>query len=425
MRGRFLTYLVSQRHRLVNLVDGWRIAYLGPGDTWEESGPTDVVCFSADANRMDTLGGRAVDRIMDPLKALMEEEGYSTVTIASPGDRITGNLAATSTLSVSKLVSGAQIRDLARHPWRALRNEQRPHPYKAAAYTKLLQNLQPKIIFAFNADAVICQVAGHLRIPVLEVLHARGYTDVYEEWKSRKISELPDGVIAYDDLSAESFGRLLPTLKVPNFRLPFELEMARQFMSVSPPPFSENAVRNRHVILFTASYSHQDPSWPGGLPLELVELARENSDVFLLVRLHPVMRSERKFGSARKALESLLQNLPNCDLDWASKAPLYAVLDVSTIHFTYDSMSAYEAADVGILTFAQGISGSTNKEHMRALRKLGYVIEIPRNKSGFEAALKHTFSQDSRPRQVDEVNVSEIVGFANSSCADRWALFGA
>ena len=388
-----------------------------PKDSWRASSQADVLLFSSDADRSPGVDGQAICRVLDPLAAQFEAEGYSTLSISYRGGRLVGRKTKSSVVSISRVLIRAEMRDVFRNAWTALLGLRPRTRWSATekAYSKLFDWLRPKVILVIDADPIICSVAARLRIPVLEVLHARGYGEVYEGWRDREASELPDGVIAYDDLSTETFGRLLPTLRVPNFRLQFELEMARHFLQVSPPPFSEVPFQYRHVILFTASYNTQDPSWPGGLPSELVKLARENSAVFLLVRLHPVMRVGPQYRKARATLERELRGLPNCDLEWASTAPLYAVLHISTIHFTYDSMSAYEAADVGLPTYAINEGEAIVWPKMQDLRDRGLLIYTTTDLKTFEGILSQ-FPKKMAPRPLgEEISIRQIIDFAESA----------
>lgn len=402
----------------------WREFVSAPRDTWNKAAPANVLLFSSDADLTTDVAGQAICRVLDPLAAEFNAEGYSTLAISYRGGKLVGQQTGSSLLSISRLLIVAEMRDALRNALVTLLGFEPGKLWSATerAYSSLFKRLNPKLLLVIDADPLICSVAGKHQIPVLEVLHARGYGDVYEGWKKRSFSQLPDGVVAYDDLSAKVFERLLPVLRVPNFRLPFELEVARQFLKVSPPPFAPIAKQFRHVILFTASYKPEDPSWSGGLPAELVELAQENSDLFLLVRLHPVMQVRPEYEKAREALNEEIRDLPNSDTVWASTAPLYAVLEVSTIHFTYDSMSAYEAADVGLLSYAHGISGSANEEHMLDLRSLGFVTRIQQNKPAFEAALKYTTSQKLQLEHTERVDLNKLLDFANASAASRWAV---
>ena len=396
-----------------------------PKDSVWKVPPCDVLFFASDADLSDTLEGLAICRVLDPLRQLFANQGYRCLSIAYPGSKLVGKETFFDVLSLTRSVLRrrlfrmfAQIRNkIGRNHWESMAPEYQ-------VFQKVLQRLHPKLILAIDSNPELCRAALGLGIPILEVLHARGYGDIYESWKHGSTFDLPDGVLAYDRLSAESFGRFLPTLKVPNFRLSFELEMARQFLHVSPPPFYENASHYTHVILFTASYDPENPSWPGGLPSELTELIRRNKDIFLAVRMHPVMRTGTKYARARRALQEALLGIPNCDLEWASAAPLYAVLKAATVHFTWNSLASYEAADVGLRTFALGLGNSAQQDLMKDLRSRGTVSEIKADQSAFERAISESTSTIPPATPQQHPSLSRVLAFATASSQARRDYLG-
>lgn len=392
-----------------------------PKDTVWRASSCDVLFFAKDVDRGDTVDGLAVCRVLDPLQKIFEDDGYSCHSIAYPGSKLVAEKTRLNVLSFSRAFLWHQFRKSLNLPLVKLRLKPRASltPNYEKVFRKVLQQLQPKLVLVIGADPDLCVAAARLTTPILEVLHGRGYGQVFVGWDHGDSSELPDGVLAYDDLSLETFGRLLPTLRVPNFRLPFELAMARQFLHVSPPPFSEVPNHYRHVILFTASYNTKEPSWPGGLPTELVELVRENRDMFLFVRLHPVMRLGPQYAKAREAIERELRALPNCDSEWATTAPIYAVLQHTTCHVTYQSASSYEAADLGLVTFAVDAGKHIPTGGQYDLRKSGYVVDVDSRKAEFSRIIESPRKTRDAPIDDEVVKVSEIIRFARASSGSR------
>lgn len=393
-----------------------------PRDSWRDAKPADVLFFSGDIDRSVILDGKAFGRVMDPFRSLFEDAGYSTLSISYPGGRIVGRLSVASTLSFSRLNTAAMIAARLRKTCGQILGitDFTAPPPREQAYFELFQRLRPKVVFGLNTAPDMCSVAGQLKIPVLEVLHARGYGEgnFYRGFQSRGIAHRPDGVVAYDGVSAQTFRRLFPVLQVSNFRLSFELDLARRFTEDQPPPFAGFLNEVRHVILFTASYKHDDSSWPGGLPAELVDIVRQDQSLFLLVRLHPAMLVGSKFSEARKTVNELVEGCTNCDIQWASTAPIYSVLDVSTVHVTFNSMSAYEAADVGLRTY---MIDELPDSKMEDLRESGFLVPIDKDGNRLERVVRDSATRLA-PRKSEEIeSVSEIMVFAKSSSQMRWS----
>lgn len=410
--------LFAFEKRLLRLFAQWIWA---PRDTQKEFRQCDVLFFSGDADLADSTMGLAYSRVLEPLRIVFQEAGYSVTSITYPGNRIVGSKTLGPVFSISRLVIRFEISMLIARGkrWFMKEKENTRRQAKQTVYERVIRSCDPEVICVIDADVALCLAAHETGVPILEILHGRGYGDVFEEWERRNPSELPDGVIAYDDLSAETFGRLLPTLRVPNFRLPFELEKARQFLNVSPPPFSEVPNHYRHVILFTASYNPKEPSWPGGLPTELVDLTLENGDIFLLVRMHPVMRLEPQYAKARQAIERVLRAVPNCDSEWASTAPIYAVLQHTTCHVTYQSTSSYEAADMGIVTYAIDGGKHIPTGDQYDLRKNGYVVGVDSHKAEFSRIIESPGKTRDARIDDEELKCSDLMRFAQASSGSR------
>lgn len=392
-----------------------------PRDSWRQAKPSDVLFFSSDLDRSVVLDGLAFGKIMGPFQSLFETEGYSALSVGSPGDRKVGRLASASTISISRLFIPAAVEDLLRNTWRSAFGLVILNRFAARerAYVRLFRTLEPKFIFALNSTPEMCLAARRLRIPIVEVLHSRGHGYIPKVWQTRSNSDYPDGIIAYNGLSTEVFKQLLPVLQVPNFRIEFEQSLARRFLKVQPPPFAQSVSPYRTVVLFTASYFHEDGSWPSGLPEALVELVSEDQDIFLLVRMHPVMLTKPSFAKARKGLQKLIENCPNCDLQWASKAPLYAVLQVATIHFTFDSMSAYEAADIGMISLAIDDGENIPGRKMEDLRHAGFLKNIKTSKQDMKQAIKDTPPRASSIENDGEISVAQMIEFAERVSRER------
>lgn len=411
---------------LNNLLDSLREIYAAPADTAWKAGPAEVLFMSADVNRADVVGGVAVDRVLDPLRLEFERMGYTTATVSRPGSSLIGEKTLSNSLSLSRRFLWRRLF----RSFRILLTARGTNPMDtvsrdyARTFIELFRRINPKLILMINSFDGTCEAAFHCRIPILEVLHARGYGEVSEVQERQELCHLPDGIIAYDDVSAETFGSVLPCLRVPNFRLSFELEMARQFLQDTPPPFAEAENQYRQVVLFTANYDPSDLSWRGGLPRELIELIGLDRTVFLMVRLHPVMRIDPQYAEARESLQEELRNFPNCDVEWASSAPLYAVLQAATVHFTFDSMSAYEAADVGLATYAIDSGKHVEGKRFNDLKVSGKLVGISTELSEFQRAIAKPISPFPHEEPEQGIDIQCVLEFAAASSTARWRLLG-
>lgn len=399
-----------------------REAASAPPDTVWNSGPADILFMSADANKPDSISGLAVDRVLDPLRLEFERQGYKTATVAFPGSQLVGKKTFSGALSFSRqllwrrffLSLNIIFVKVGVKPISSIDLDY------ANFFERVFLEIKPKLILMTNSYDGCCEAAYASRIPILEVLHARGYGELGEAQRLTNLCSLPDGIIAMDGLSAATFSELVPTLKVSNYRFPFELENALRFLKFYPPPFVNERNIYRNIILFTASYDPRRPSWPGGLPEELIQIVRRDHSLFLLVRMHPVMRVERKYRKAREKLKQLLEDCGNSDIEWASEAPVYAALEASTIHLTVESSTAYEAADVGLKTYAIDKGSRIHGNHKQDLKKAGILMTIKTDHSTFANLLSAPAPRFKPSTPDTTLNIKQVMNFADFSSQARW-----
>lgn len=332
----------------------------------------DILFFSADANRSESRDGKAWDRVLDPIAVCAEKAGFSSAIFAYPGSVLFGEKTflevtplpqkppsllkkavrrglAVATSHLPERIPGPLANLYARFTAFIVRTSM------SNPYLPPLAKLKPKVVFATNANPLLCETAKALEIPVIEVLHARGYSRVYKAWETRPSSQLPDGVISYDGPSTEVFSKFAPVLQVPNYRYPSEKALARQWeRSPEGSQYLELVSQFPHVVTFTSTWSenHWGPAFiDGGIPTDLLRLVETREDIFLQVRLHPVMRFRSTFSKRAEQLERKLEGHPRINFDIASTAPIYSILGVSTVHITYESLAVYEAADDGLSSY--------------------------------------------------------------------------
>lgn len=408
-----MTVAVAARH----LIQLFQEAAGAPADTVWASGSAEVLFMSADANKSDSIDGLAVDRVLDPLRLEFEKSGYKTATVALPGSQLVGDKTYSNALSFSRrLLWHVFFRSMniffVRMGLKSLNSIEADYE---GYFEKVFQILNPSVILMTNTNDEVCKAAYKSEVPILEVLHARGYVSPYgDKWASRQKICLPDGVVAYDSISADSFSRILPTLRLPNYRLPFELELARKFRRNHPPPSEANKATNGKVLLFTTNYG--DPNHPernGLLPPELIQLVSRRDDLFLFVRMHPVMKTEGAYRKSRDSLLNLIGNLPNADIVWASEAPLLAVLELTDIHFTGKSQAAFEAADLGLKTFMLEKNALVSeRNHFGDLVERNLLIPIETSLESFSAVVDGSTKFVPNPYSEASLDVKEIISFA-------------
>lgn len=355
-------------------------------------GETDVLLFSADANKSEiVVGGQRFDRYLDTLGSHAKRMGFSTKCISWPGSFYHGN----KTLSESLNISWPFLIALAKD---ALSGEPKSEKYRIKLFQEILKAIRPRVIFTIGGSSDLRSACSSLGIPCVEVLHARGYHTSPELWFARR--ELPSHALVFDELSRDllhkHFGQKCEVILTKdhwtsawrdNNRGP------RPPTSVTLPRFEFGPVISdvEYRILVSLQWGYAGDStrykeharekiFENGLfPLSILEVIDALGDrAFWHFRLHPVQLNSRRrlYYKQRNYLKRLFSRRSNVDVLNASFAPLPALLSECTHNITTSSSLCYEAAEFGVPTLTTSpllINGGALEDRFRDLVDEGYL----------------------------------------------------
>jgi len=161
----------------------------------------------------------------------------------------------------------------------------------------------------------------------------------------------------------------------------------------------------------------------GLIPEAVLQTIAETSDsIDWLIRLHPVQKTGPLFRKHRAFLDRVSAANPNVDWEWASSTPLPIVLSKVTHHVSMSSMTAYEAAAVGVpslLLCPTLAGGGLNEEMFLDLVERGVaqkrscerpeIIEWVDNQSSIKRQLTLINKKFTTREFSDYFNISELV----------------
>ncbi len=366
-------------------------------DTYRCMSNCDVLLCCHDVDRGDTINGKAYSKLIDSVFDDLKNKGWICNQFAYPPAFFVGNKAWGNPVSANRrflLVRALSVMCKLVSMISLVRNVQviNKEPKMDELYGELLDACKPSCIIAIGSPAALCRVAKIRKIPVYELLHGIGYSYVPWGWDQEAGINLPDGILSLDAISARTFLSLtskhIKVIKIPHpFFRRFDNKDDYQRL---PSEWQVRPVwipKNMKIVIYSISWGYdgdhgnctqiKDILSNGIIHEELLNVIEETkSEVFWLLRLHPVQLRSRKYNHQKQYLNHLLRNNPNCEWEKSSVLPLPLLLKYSDGHISMSSMTAYDAAFMGVKSLMLCptlINDGINATMFADLRETGFV----------------------------------------------------
>jgi hypothetical protein len=330
---------------------------LRTSDSIQKASKTDVLFCSHDLDKADRVNGKFFARSTDPFFYWLDKSNFNCVSIAHPFSNLVGNLTFNFTYSLNRKFAFAWIID------RLARTLGIRTYLTRNSYYRMFKLLSPKAIFITNSFPAICEAANLAKIPLIEVLHGRGYPEVFSYWKDKENIELPSHIISFDSISSGTFAKFRRGLfQVSEMIDPWNSAFLEEIEKRPYPKLSrsENLIWDKPTVLFSMQWGYNgdhgiyeefDGLVPNGLiPESVLQAVKESQDyIDWKFRLHPAqLPKNSKNTVASEKINQLLGQYSNAEWKDSSFTPLPKLLNEVTHHITLSSMTCYEAAEVGI-----------------------------------------------------------------------------
>lgn len=390
-------------------------------DTIHRINYVDFLFFSSDADKSDVIAGKHFDRILHPLIEEFQHRGMTCASVAVPYAVLCGSRCAVYCHSLNR----AALLSSLKSPIARLLNRRENDLQRLYSY--ILRQASPRAVFTIDAPAELCAAAHRLKIPVVEVLHGRGYPAVFSNWAERNEVTLPSHIVSFDGISSATFRDFsgknfeviqLKRLWTPQYIRALHSQFALNSSQSQPLAFDSQ----KKQILVSLQWSATDetsseehgPTQRNLIP-GVVRGAMEASAEFAQwhFRLHPVQMRSPQHSQDRSRLEFELQNCDSAEWQVASSTPLPVLLEAMTHHITFGSMTAYDAADAGIPTLLLSEPSSDTSfdgRFMADLKAAGFVSEAPAAGDGSFVAewirstsVREPFSAEADFEDIDEL----------------------
>lgn len=388
--------------------------------------PADLLFFSHDVNRQCYIDGKAYDKYLNSIQELAEAMGLTACFMALPYSHLTGPRAAGEVASMNRrwLLTRALARVSASLGKRA----------GVYLYRNIIARVQPRAVFAIGTSPELASAARSLNVPIVEVLHAHGYTDSDSlgQWSRRFLAESPTHVLCFDATSFRAFSSVASD--------EMEVALARDPWLAKFPSLSENKDRlrdshfeqdtsNQMIILVTLSWGYDgdyewskrfDDIYPNGfLPEDLIRVIdTSDTSTIWLVRAHPVQMRTHRRARTENFLNRLCEGKPNVTWVKATHEPLPKVLASCTHHITARSVAAYEAAHYSVPTLALCPTiqpGGEFAEELEDLVDAGWVTKTVSSENSIRLWLESATTPQERPFDPEMVGVEMFLGRLTTS----------
>lgn len=320
----------------------------------------DFLFICHDCDRSVMLCDKAYAPFLDPIRDYLAAQGYSTISYAQPGSKLTNSRAHGFAFSMNaSFYFRAALTKI-------LRYLRMTHLFSLKhSYRVLLEATSPKIVFSIGCTSQLCKAANELHICLVEALHGIGYHKDPWGWAGLDGLFLPSSILSYDKVSSNTFG-YLPSKgsSVIDISLPF-LDLVENSINDYPDFRVNDALLSKFpkqvLVSLQWGYAGDSINAPelngiivnGIMHESLILLIEERSDILFRIRMHPVHVKKRiKYNSVFDLLGNIASKYANVEFIDSSSKPLLSVASYCTAHITMSSLSAYEVAYLGVPTLA-------------------------------------------------------------------------
>jgi hypothetical protein len=319
--------------------------------------PCDVIFFNHDADRAVTLNKKAYSPLIDSIREEFEELGYVCSTVALPWSNYTGKRAHGLPININKFILiDLLFNYLNKFFLLSLNRED--------TYQKILKYSDPKLIISIGCTNNLCFEARKNNIFHVEILHGIGYSTIPWGWSSKSSEHLPQGILALDNTSYQTFIPLsIKDIDVKIIPHPFLRRFILNDSDKIPIEWltKKNCNKNwKKEILISLqwayagdhdSYVEYENILKNGLFYEEIELLiKEEKDILFRFRFHPIHLKNKKYKFLFEFMDKFIKIYPNTEWVESSSLPYASIVKDCSGNISMSSMSCYDAAVFGVNT---------------------------------------------------------------------------
>jgi hypothetical protein len=324
----------------------------------------DVLLFSHDVDRALSLEGKAFSPLIDSSIKILREDNISCKSILLPWSKLKRKETFNEAANLSWFYLIPAILDKLLNT--IVARSGKIDFNRVLFYRLIIKFYKPKLIISIGAPTYLFKAANLTNTKTAELLHGMGYATIPWNWEALSQQEVPNIVLALDNISKETFAKSLGKNFITyHISHPFfasflcGAEISQVEWSLNLP----TSCKFEKTVLLTLNWGYGGDHGPylefqgvytNGLFDEiLLEVIRETKEQILWrIRLHPVHLRKKGYDWVRKYITEICETHSNCEWEETSRAPLPVVALKSDCHVTMISMSSYDCAYFGLNTLA-------------------------------------------------------------------------
>lgn len=360
-------------------------------DTYDKISKCDILFICHDVDRGEIKDGLPYSKLIDSCYEELISKGFKCQQLARPFSKLVNNKAWAKPYSINRNYLLVRIFDslIKFISFKRSRNN------KIVKFYKRLFNLcEPKFIISIDTNRHICNAARDYGIPIAEILHGFGYQPGEWNWINEKKINLPSHILSFDEVSTKSFSILEKSkdVSVQEFPHPwykrFSIIQRNELDSewINRPDFLPS---QKKCLLISLGWGYDNDHGKhtfmkgilrnGLFYEELIHVIQKTKEeIFWCVRRHPVHLHTKRYKHQLKILNDLINKYENVEWEKSSETSLISLLNHVDAHITMMSMTAYDAALLGVKTLFLCPSlgkNNVNEKLFNDLVQKGYAIK--------------------------------------------------
>jgi len=395
-------------------------------DSTDKLKECDIIFFCHDVDRSLFLSHCAYSPLIDSVRDEFEKRGFLCDSISLPWSVLTGKRGYGFPICINRSMFSQKVKSY------LLKITRLNQIFRIDnIYNKILIKTKVKLIISIGSPDDLSHAARSNKVFHVELLHGMGYTTLPWGWSDKPSEFLPQGILALDNISHETFKPLASKgIEIEMIPHPF----LKRFLNADSDEFphewvpkKNNEQKWRKEILISFQWAYAGDHGPhteyanilqnGLFYDEIEQIVKEEDEVLFRFRFHPIQLKNAKYKSLGQFMNFFVEKYPNTEWKESSFLPYPSIVKSCSGNISMSSMSCYDAAAMGVPTLMLCPTiqhGGVHEEWYEDLVKEGYVT-----KNRVDKKLLQNWVQSTEKIEPRLSNLKDEGGWEN---AVEWLL---